>query len=185
MGKQTDEVLAAVEQLGVDIHDYEFYSAVAELHAIPDSTTWQNDFVSHNRPCVIRGAVSYWPAIRAWDLDYIQARMGDAPVTCSFTCDGRADSIQRQADGSDRFLLPDNKQMTMAAFVSAFRKSKHAPSPVPSVQYQNNNLQEFGSLAEDIDISFPWAFCGFGASKPDAVNLWIGDKRSTTTYHKV
>eukprot|EP00892_Ulva_mutabilis_P001581 jgi/Ulvmu1/11423/UM075_0089.1 len=184
MGDRTDEVLAAIEQLGQDIHDYEFYNSVAELHTLPDSITWYRDFVSRNRPCVIRGGVSDWPAIHLWDLDYIQERMGAAPVTCSFTCDGRADSVQRQPDGSCRFLLPDNRQMSMQDFVRIFRQSKREQSPVPSVQFQNDNLQEFASLSRDIDVTFPWAFRAFGASQPDAVNLWIGDKRSATTYHK-
>lgn len=180
-----DEVLAAVQELGPDIHDYEFYNSVAELDAVPDSATFYKDFVSHNRPCVIRGAISNWSAAHNWDLDYISECMGTARVTCTFTCDGKADSIQHQHNGDSRFVLPDNRQMTMKEFVSIFRQSKSDASPVPSVQYQNNNWTEFEKLTEDIDVSFPWAFEAFGATKPDAVNLWIGDHRSTTTYHKV
>lgn len=180
-----DEVLAAIEQLGQDIHDYEFYNSIAELDTIPDSATWYRDFVSRNRPCVVRGAVSHWPATQTWDLDRIQERMGHAQVTCTFTCDGKADAIQQQDDGSSRFLLPDNRKMTMEEFVTVFRQSKANASPVPSVQYQNNNLAEFESLTKDIDTSFAWALEAFGAATPDAVNLWIGDKRSTTTFHKV
>lgn len=180
-----DEVLAAVHELGPGINNFEFYSTVAELDAVPDSATFYKEYVAHNRPCVLRGTICHWPATHNWGLNYISECMGAAQVTCTFTCDGKADAIQQQSDGSTRFLLPDNRRMSMKEFISIFRQSKSDASPVPSVQFQNNNWTEFPKLAGDIDVSFPWAFEAFGASKPDAVNLWIGDHRSTTTYHKV
>jgi hypothetical protein len=45
-------------------------------------------------------------------------------------------------------------------------------------------MSEFGCLAADFDVSFPWAFQAFDSDSADAVNLWIGDSRSSTTYHK-
>ena len=39
-------------------------------------------FVSNNRPCLIKGAVKHWPAIKKWrDPDYLKAKCGDSPTT--------------------------------------------------------------------------------------------------------
>ena len=39
-------------------------------------------------------------------------------------------------------------------------------------------------LLPDVEAELPWAAQAFGAS-PDAINLWIGDQRAATTFHKV
>jgi uncharacterized protein YjaZ len=51
-------------------------------------------------------------------------------------------------------------------------------------QQQNSNLtEEFPVLLQDVDAQLEFAAEAFGAA-PDAVNLWIGDQRSETTFHK-
>lgn len=180
-----EAVRDSVLQLSTAVADLEHYDAVAELNSIPDNGTFERTFVARNRPCVIRNAVSHWPAIEKWSLDYISEKMGEHKCTCTFSSTGRADSVQRLPQG-DVFLLPDNRDMTMNEFTRVFRDSKLVGAPfVPSVQYQNDNMSEFGCLADDFDASFPWAFQAFEVDSPDAVNLWIGDSRSSTTYHKV
>jgi Cupin-like domain len=171
-------------ELASRVHDFEHYDRVAELDSTPDSLEFERTFVSRNRPCVIRGAVSHWPAIQKWNLDYIAEHMGDAEATCTFTGDGRADSVQSAAHG-DVFMLPDNREMPMRRFASLLRRSRESGATfVPTVQYQNGNLSEFAPLKDDIDVDFQWALRAFGCGTPDAVNLWIGDARSSTTFHK-
>ena len=177
----TDRLL----QLSSAVTDFEQYDAVAELDSVPDTLTFERTFVARNRPCVIRDAVSHWPAVEKWSLDYISDAMGDQKSTCTFSSNGRADSVQRLPHG-DVFLLPDNREMTVREFTHLFRDSKRDGSSfVPSAQYQNDNMSEFGCLARDFDASFPWAFQAFDSGSPDAVNLWIGDSRSSTSFHKV
>lgn len=179
------DVKNAVLQLSTAVSDFERYDLVAELDCVPDSKTFEKEFVARNRPCVIRNAVSHWPAIEKWSLDYISEKMGEQRSTCTFSSNGRADSVQSLPQG-DVFLLPDNRKMTIKEFIRLFRNSRLDESPfVPSVQYQNDNMSEFGCLADDFDASFPWAFQAFDSGTPDAVNLWIGDSRSSTTFHKV
>lgn len=51
-------------------------------------------------------------------------------------------------------------------------------------QHQNSNLsEEFGTLLKDIGPGLPWADDVFGGP-PEATNLWIGDGRSVTSFHK-
>lgn len=56
---------------------------------------------------------------------------------------------------------------------------------ITPLQHQNNNLQmEFPELCNDIEVTGPqWATSAFGCI-PEAVNLWIGDERSVTSFHK-
>lgn len=65
--------------------------------------------------------------------------------------------------------------------------STNAPSAgrqVPYLQHQNNNLaEELPQLFEDMEEHLGWANEAFGCT-PDAVNIWIGDARSTTSFHK-
>lgn len=52
------------------------------------------------------------------------------------------------------------------------------------LQQQNSNLtEEFAPLLADVEPQLGFAGEAFGAA-PDAVNLWIGDARSETTFHK-
>ena len=56
--------------------------------------------------------------------------------------------------------------------------------PIPYVSRQNDSLtEEFPELAGDCDEHLPWATEAFGAP-PDAVNLWCGDERAETTFHR-
>jgi jumonji domain-containing protein 7 len=61
--------------------------------------------------------------------------------------------------------------------------AKAAEDPVLYVQKQNDNLHtEFEALLKDV-VEPSWATAAF-ESRPDAVNLWIGDDRSVSTLHK-
>lgn len=78
--------------------------------------------------------------------------------------------------------------MTLPQFFDLFRRSRDSHGDtrvVPYVQHQNSSLtEEFGFLGRDIRPGLGWAGEVFGGS-PDAVNLWIGDERSVTSFHKV
>lgn len=79
--------------------------------------------------------------------------------------------------------------MTMGDFRSELLRSWHdvASVGVPYVQHQNDSLRsEFANLIEDRDIEpeIPWASEALN-QKPEAVNLWIGDRRAVTSFHKV
>jgi hypothetical protein len=181
---QCHRVKDSVLQLCTSVSEFEQYDVVAELECVPDSRTFERAFVARNRPCVIRNAVSHWPAIEKWSLDYVSEKMGERKCMCTFSSNGKADSVQSLPQG-DVFLLPDNRESTISEFTKRFRESKNEASPfIPSIQYQNDNMSEFGCLAADFDVSFPWAFHAFDSDSADAVNLWIGDSRSSTTYHK-
>uniref|UniRef100_A0A7S0S0S7 JmjC domain-containing protein n=1 Tax=Chlamydomonas leiostraca TaxID=1034604 RepID=A0A7S0S0S7_9CHLO len=91
------------------------------------------------------------------------------------------------AQGTQWFVTPCELKMTLEDFFDLFRSSRAsegATRVVPYVQHQNSSLtQEFAFLTKDIQPRISWADEVFGGS-PDAVNLWIGDDRSVTSFHK-
>lgn len=57
-------------------------------------------------------------------------------------------------------------------------------SEIVYLQQQDNNLREaFPELVSEVEKELLWASAAFGA-KPDAVNLWIGNDQSVTSFHK-
>jgi jumonji domain-containing protein 7 len=55
---------------------------------------------------------------------------------------------------------------------------------VAYAQQQNGCFKsEYSSLARDADAHIPWATEALGCM-PEAVNLWIGNQRSVTSFHK-
>ncbi|GIL73316.1 hypothetical protein Vretimale_4886 [Volvox reticuliferus] len=91
------------------------------------------------------------------------------------------------------FVTPHERRMTLREFFSLMRKTRAADKPgstvsttreVPYMQHQNSNLcEELGMLLDDIRPGMPWAEEVFG-DPPEAINIWIGDERSATSFHK-
>ena len=103
-------------------------------------------------------------------------------ITVAMTPNGRADAVAQLEDGANCFALPHEEQMGFEAFL-ALLSDKQAERVVYA-QAQNDSLrQEFAQLMPDIDPELAWAAEIFG-QPPDAVNLWIGDSRSVTTFHR-
>jgi jumonji domain-containing protein 7 len=56
---------------------------------------------------------------------------------------------------------------------------------VAYLQQQNDCFrEEYSALASDCDAHIPWATEALGGYLPEAVNLWIGNHLSETSFHK-
>ena len=148
------------------------------------------------------------------DDEYLVAAMrGHPPVTVNFSPSGRADAVF-SADGTLYFVEPMQVKMGLAAALSRIGEGEpgarrpplpvegqssgrggedehtgEAPPPfgVPYVSLQNDSLRsEFSPLIKDIDFTEARGelFDRIFDSAPDAMNLWIGDSRSVTTFHR-
>jgi peptidyl-lysine (3S)-dioxygenase / protease len=182
------QISDALNQLSSNISDFEGLESVPTLQVVPDAHVFAARFVARNLPCVLRGAASHWDAVRKWSIDHITSVMGSTPVTCTFTPDGRADAVKVPSARSSQpvFVLPHTEKRTMKQFSDVFRQTKReGMACVPSVQFQNSNLSEFEELKADIDFDVEWAAVAFQAGAPDASNIWIGDSRCSTSFHKV
>eukprot|EP00798_Chlamydomonas_sp_ICE-L_P003309 gene3308-13336_t len=87
------------------------------------------------------------------------------------------------------FIIPYETQSTLSNFFRLLRSSRNRSDPhqrlVPYIQHQNNSLaEEYEYLTEDLGSRLSWADEVFGGNPPEATNLWIGDERSVTSFHK-
>jgi peptidyl-lysine (3S)-dioxygenase / protease len=181
--QQISEMLEAFSQ---EVSQFEHPSQVPRLTARPTADLFRAEYVERSRPCVLAGAAATWPAVRKWSLQHLVSNMGVAEVTCTFTPDGAADAVKRLSGGGTGFVLPHTERRTLRSFADVFRQTQQsAAACVPSVQFQNGNMEEFAQLAQDVAMDMDWATRAFGTGPPDARNIWIGDSRSVTSFHKV
>ena len=182
----------------------ELVSHVPRVHS-PSPIGFLRDHVSSNRPAVITGAFDDWPAMERWNLDYLADAMGDAKVSVNVTPDGRGDALL-STDGwtvsglgddemkpGEVFVQPEEREMTLREFATMLATPTEDPdanahaSRRPAVPYVSRQcgslLEEFPSLVDDCADEIPFASEALG-KRPDAVNLWIGDERSQTTFHR-
>lgn len=93
-----------------------------------------------------------------------------------------ADFLQHLKQASDRKECASPSSMQAAQ--TNCEQGKAHQQEVMYIQQQNGNFtSHFPELANDVDCDLPWASEAFGAA-PDAVNLWIGNDQSITSFHK-
>jgi jumonji domain-containing protein 7 len=181
-------------------------STITELLSEPSPLEFMRH-VSRNRPFVVRGGASSWPACQKWNAGYLCDVMGDSPVNVAITPHGNADSIIRlgkegedggegEGEGEEEqmlFVKPFETQEPFCEALAAIQSQSHlsqSPSPSPStaptryLQTQNDNLRtEYISLFSDVPASIPFARIALDQS-PDAINFWLGNDASVTALHK-
>ncbi|KAJ3559205.1 hypothetical protein NP233_g11324 [Leucocoprinus birnbaumii] len=136
------------------------------------------------------------PATHKWTNDYLVRKMVDRRISIAITPNGRADAVTRGLDDKPYFVEPHVEQMSMQELLSRLADQGADPSSnIHYLQSQNGNLysseyfsdgghslSEFEPLRDDVPSQVSW--CSEALDRcPDAVNLWIGDGRSTTSIH--
>ncbi|KAL6770523.1 hypothetical protein ACKKBF_B31595 [Auxenochlorella protothecoides x Auxenochlorella symbiontica] len=184
-------LVSVLRQLSLDARELDVGSSVPMLEHPPSALQFCREYVGPNRPVLVRGAVSEWPALTLWNEEYLIRALGPTPLTISTTPNGRADALVPGPDGSALdpdtgnpvFALPMESKVDIATFYQCLRRRDGA-SPVPYLQYQNSSLSvEAPQLLADVALELGWASEAFG-NQPEAVNLWVGDERSVTSWHR-
>ncbi|KAK9244898.1 cupin-like domain-protein [Lipomyces tetrasporus] len=138
--------------------------------------------VHTNFPVIYRAAALEWPAIdatsgRRWSRKYLLESLKHTTVSVAETPLGNAD-----APLGNLFVQPHTSNLPFSEFMDKLLDSDG--DTVCYMQSQNNNMPtEFPQLVDDVEMDIPWATEALN-SKPEAVNLWIGSSRSTTSLHK-
>ncbi|KAJ0970975.1 hypothetical protein J5N97_018934 [Dioscorea zingiberensis] len=164
-------------------------SLVDRLELAPSSLRFLRDYVSANKPCIISSsATRHWPAISdaLWSNDaYLRRTLASTTVSVHLTPHGRADSLVPLAGKGLCFASACVRAMPFPAALDLITSSGSPTSPVVAYAQQQNNCfhEEYSALASDVDPHIPWATEALGCF-PDAVNLWIGNGRSETSFHK-
>jgi len=171
-------------------------------HSVPrvpflSSLEFLRDYVACNKPVIFTDVIKHWPALTRWNREYLIERAVDDPVTVALTPDGRADcptpflppaATATATDDEEEqlcFAFPYECKTSLATFFNLLEASINDKSaPVPYMQFQNSSLTtELPQLVSDVSLELPFATEAFGTI-PEAINLWIGGKRTITSYHK-
>ena len=81
----TEDMLVTYHELNGDIE---------ELYEDPSPLDFMR-FVARNRPFVVRGGCSPWPAMRKWSVAYLKETMRGIPIKVAITPCGSVSSILR------------------------------------------------------------------------------------------
>ncbi|XP_062077129.1 lysine-specific demethylase JMJ32 isoform X2 [Humulus lupulus] len=181
---------------------------VERLDSPPTPIQFLRDFVSQNKPCVISNAINHWPALSKWSNDsYLieslsTSSSSDQLVSVHLTPNGRADALAPLNDRVKTNGTSSSPSSASLCFASAH--VEHMPFPealklisspasnsndmppkfVAYAQQQNDCFRsEYSALSPDCDAHIPWASDALGCL-PEAVNLWIGNHLSETSFHK-
>lgn len=158
--------------------------AVPRLPAPPDPLDFLRAHVMMSVPCIVRGGMDgpEWSRARAWTIDSLAARMGDAEVSINVTPDGLGDAVKREG-GAALFVKPEERRMPFSRFAELLRAGADAAGEVVYLSEQNDNLRtEHAALVEDVPASVDWFARAVGC-EPEALNLWVGDARAVTSAH--
>lgn len=151
------------------------------------SLEFLREYVATNQPVVITDLDrETWPCLQRWTDEYLLDQVGGDKVSVNVTPRGLGDFVDRE---SGMFVQPLEATMSFGDFWQALGEAEGAPTrPDPGdVHYlskQNDSLrEELPVLAADVPPAVPLGVEAFG-NDPEAVNLWIGDFRSTSSCHK-
>ncbi|MCJ1478792.1 hypothetical protein MMC13_007476 [Lambiella insularis] len=177
---------SALEELVADYHELnsEF---VDEIYEQPSALEFMR-YVAKNRPFIVRGGALHWPAIQKWNFDYLITVMKNQLVNVAVTPHGNADSVVANPDnGLKYFVKPHEISEPFSDFLRYVQLQELNCDMLSHVKYaqtQNDNLRgEYALLFEDVDADIVWSHVALG-QKPEAINLWIGNSRSTTALHR-
>ena len=99
-------VTSSYEQLQQDTNDFWFPSSIPILDGPPDPLVFYRDYVSTNRPVLIRNAMNNSSAVEKWKSnEYLCNQMKDTEIHVEWTPNGLADSllkVQTSSTGSQR-----------------------------------------------------------------------------------
>ena len=148
-----------------------------------------------------------WAALELWQDDaYLLNRMGGSDITVNYTPSGEGDCVTRmQGTAEEVFVFPHEERVPFEQFWEDLQGTPGATyfSPnqgsgetrgVPYASIQNDSFRmEFQALAQDVPSSsssspsspsvFSFFEECFGGSA-EAINLWLGDGRSTSACHQ-
>ncbi|KAL6844788.1 hypothetical protein ACP4OV_025447 [Aristida adscensionis] len=164
--------------------------AVPRADLPPTPLAFLRDHVSPGRPLLVSAAATrHWPAASLWPTaSYLADALRSTAVSLHLTPDGRADALAphpRPGAGASRcFASAHVRRVAFPAAARLIRASDPAAGLVAYAQQQDDCLRgEYAAVAGDVDAHVPWASEALGCL-PDAVNLWVGNARSVTSFHK-
>ncbi|XP_070834908.1 bifunctional peptidase and (3S)-lysyl hydroxylase JMJD7 isoform X3 [Chaetodon trifascialis] len=173
-----ESVTKRLTEFSLEAHDLYLNQSVPYLEEPPDPLQFYRDWIGPNKPCIIRNAISHWPALSRWTPDYLREKVGSKVISVAVTPNGYADAVN-----GDRFVMPEERRMSFSSVLDVI-EGKVQVSGVLYVQKQCSNLlDELPELTDDVEPHVSWMSAALG-KLPDAVNFWLGEAGAVTSMHK-
>lgn len=185
----------AIENLWLEVRDLSLGTTTTQVdHLLSPPTPLQflRDYVCPNKPCLISNATSHWPALSLWSSpSYLLNTLSSSSVSLHLTPTGRADSLAAHINPTSPsasslcFASAHVEKVPFSTALSMIRSCGDTGSKcIAYLQEQNDCFRnEYSALSQDCDSHIPWASEALGCL-PEAVNLWIGNDKSVTSFHK-
>ena len=97
------EVKAALEDLVTTYHELNG-DAIDELDEQPSALEFMR-YVAKNRPFVVRGGASRWPAVQRWSYQHLIDMMKDSTVNVAITPHGSVSDELGGSQGGGRLIV--------------------------------------------------------------------------------
>ncbi|CAD6563911.1 MAG: hypothetical protein TREMPRED_002371 [Tremellales sp. Tagirdzhanova-0007] len=188
----SDNSYVSESQRNIDLllTDYlDLQSPLVDEYRVPMSSLQALRLIHTARPALIHGFSPLKGSLEDWTRGETYSSIsGSRPISIAVTDDGLADSVREVDNGTRVFLKPLEETMTMSAFLDGLcRRKSHE---VRYLQSQNGNVyRSEGSDHPQLEVFQPFFERDVSwmreatDSSAEAVNLWIGDSRSTTSLH--
>jgi len=177
--KHLKNVHGAFKYLSSEAREFYLNSAVPILNDPPSGLEFLRDWVTFNRPVLIRNVMNDWPALKSWNFEYLIEKLKGVNVSVAVTPNGYADAVYKE-----KFLLPEERCMKFEDVATILQRNDPFEVGIFYIQKQCSNLlQELSILLPDVAKDISFGSEAFG-SQPDAVNFWMGDERAVTSMHK-
>ncbi|XP_020533422.1 bifunctional peptidase and (3S)-lysyl hydroxylase JMJD7 isoform X2 [Jatropha curcas] len=160
---------------------------IERLDSPPSPLHFLRNFVSPNKPCIISNAISHWPALSLWpNHSYLSHSLSNSSVSLHITPHGRADSLVPTSTNAHSLCFA-SAHVERVPFTLALDRvlTSERGKYVAYLQQQNDcfRTEYAAALGSDCDAHIGWATEALGCL-PEAVNLWIGNHLSETSFHK-
>ncbi|KAL8216505.1 hypothetical protein R6Q57_023342, partial [Mikania cordata] len=166
---------------------------IERLHTPPTPLQYLRHYLSQNKPFILSASVAtalQWPATTLWtSTAYLRRTLSSSTVSLHLTPTGHADSLTQHPSNPNSLCFASAyiRRTSFSDAIDAINASHNTDLNKGFVAYaqQQNDCfrEEYGALTGDCDSHVSWATEAIGSS-PEAVNLWIGNELSETSFHK-
>jgi hypothetical protein len=130
-----------------------------------------SDYYSTNRPVIITGMMEDWPALRKWNLDYLEERFGDREI-----------DVQYGRNAGDNYEIEREKFIKKLKFAEFIREVRSAGVTNDFYLTANNNPNSKKALPELWDDIVQLPEYLNGANRLNGF-FWMGPAGTITPFH--